>query len=146
MTGGTKIDNGKEEMIGINVAARMVKNKVARPFRKVEFQIHFGKGIVEHESMFDILREFCDEYGSIERLGKLLKIEGTGTWKTLTVADAQTGEIEIEKKFTKNGFGEIITDPAYSQYVDELLDAAMTHSQTKQVIDDETDKMEGKSE
>jgi recombination protein RecA len=140
LTGGSKIDNGKEEMIGINVIARTSKNKVARPYRKVEFQIHFGKGIVEHEQIFDIIRGHCEENGSVERLGKLLRIEGTGAWKTLTVCDAKTGEVEIEKKFTKNGFGEIMSDPAYSAYVDELLDAAMTNSAAKQTTDEEMAK------
>ena len=146
LAGGSKIDNGADEMIGINVIARTTKNKVARPFRKVQFQIHFGKGIVEHEEIFDVVREYCDWRDKqglpmLEKDGKLLKIEGTGAWKTLTVSDASTGEIEIEKKFTKSKFGEIIADPAYSKYVDDLLTAAMTNA-----VDDSDAKAEGEKE
>ena len=143
LTGGTKIDNGNEEMIGINVIARTTKNKVARPFRKVQFQIHFGVGIIEHEEIFDVVREYCSwredkELGMLEKNGKLLKIEGTSAWKTLTVVNSASGEIEIEKKFTKSKFDEIIADPAYATYVDDLLEAAMTHT----IIEDDDAKLE----
>jgi recombination protein RecA len=144
LTGGSKIDNGNEEMIGINVIARTTKNKVARPFRKVQFRIHFGVGIIEHEEIFDVVREYCSwrddhKLGMLEKNGKLLKIEGTSAWKTLTVVDSVSGEVEIEKKFTKSKFDEIIADPAYSQYVDDLLEAAMTQT----VTDDDEAKLEG---
>lgn len=143
LAGGSKIDNGADEMIGINVIARTTKNKVARPFRKVQFQIHFGKGIVEHEEIFDVIREYCDwrEKSGLpmfEKDGKMMRIEGTGAWKTLTVASASTGEVEIEKKFTKSKFGEIIADPTYTKFVDDLLVAAMTN-----VVDDDDAKAEG---
>lgn len=146
LAGGSKIDNGSEEMIGINVIARTTKNKVARPFRKVQFQIHFGKGIVEHEEIFDVVREYCDwreknDLGMLEKDGKLLKIEGTGGWKTLTVACAKTGVVEVEKKFTKSKFSEIIADPEYSKYVDDVLEAAMTTA-----VDDKDAKSEGETE
>lgn len=147
LAGGSKIDNGNDEMIGINVIARTTKNKVARPFRKVQFQIHFGKGIVEHEEIFDVIREYVDwrdkkGLGTLEKDGKLLRIEGTGAWKTLSIADAASGEVEVEKKFTKSKFDEIIADPTYSKCVDDLLEAAMTAA----VDDDEDAKAEGEAE
>ena len=36
-----------------------------------------------------------------------------------------TGEIIVEKKFHKPKFNEIMTDPEYSSYVDDLLDRVM---------------------
>lgn len=124
LTGGSKIGS-ENEMVGINVIARTVKNKVAPPFRKVEFQIHFGKGIVEHEEIFDILRESCDARGPLKKDGKSISISGAGTWKCLKVIDMTDGVIEVEKNFYKTEFNEIMSDKKYKRYVDDLLDYAM---------------------
>ena len=50
---GQPIKDG-DDVIGINVSAKTIKNKVAPPFRKVDFEIHFGVGIKEHEQIFDV--------------------------------------------------------------------------------------------
>lgn len=118
---GQQIKEG-DDVIGINVSAKTVKNKVAPPFRTVNFQIHFGKGIVEHEEMFDVLRK----HGPVTHENLDIALEGTGGWKTLTVADNTTGEIIVEKKFRKNEFNDLLKDREYSNYVDIVLDKAMT--------------------
>ena len=64
-----KLDSGKQILdkqgspVGIKVIAKTIKNKVAAPFRRCEFEIHFGKGIVEHEYVFDVLRKYCSDNG-----------------------------------------------------------------------------------
>lgn len=116
---------------GIHVTAKTVKNKVAPPFRSVQFQIIFGQGVVEHEEVFDAFREHCSKNGSVVFEGtkacpgmKLLSVEGTGAWKTFTVADAGTGEVEVEVKCYKPDFGDkVLNVPEYSDYMDRLFEA-----------------------
>jgi recombination protein RecA len=117
---GQQIKEG-DDVIGINVSAKTIKCKVAPPFRTANFQIHFGKGIVEHEEVFDVLRKHgsdtCGEYD--------VHVAGSGQWKTLTVVELETGEVIIEKKFRKKEFNDIITHKEYGPYIETLLEKAM---------------------
>ena len=118
---GQRIENKDKEVVGINVSAKTIKNKVAAPFRTVNFEIHFGKGIVEHEQIFDVLRK----HGTQTIDGRDMCISGTGSWKTLTVNDAKTGEVIVEKKFYKSDFDQVINNPEYAPYVNALLESSM---------------------
>ena len=113
---GSQILNKDKEPIGINVSAKTIKNKVSAPFRKCDFEIHFGKGIVEHEQVFDVLRR----HGQDECDGYTIEVGGNGAWKHLEVYNNQ-GEQIVEKKFYKAEFNEIISHPEYSQYIDMLM-------------------------
>ena len=118
---GSQILNKNKEPIGINVSAKTIKNKVSAPFRSCNFEIHFGKGIREHEQIFDALRKHGSEViGNYE-----IEISGTGAWKNLCVSTQDTGEVIIDKKFYKADFDGIINHPEYGQYVDMLLEKAM---------------------
>ena len=123
---GQQITNKNKEVVGIHVRAKTIKNKVAPPFRECNFEIHFGKGIVEHEQVFDELRK----YGAEIIDGKEICIKGTSAWKNLTVTDVKTGEIIVEKKFYKADFGEVWDDKQFKPYVDSLLEACMTRKMT----------------
>ena len=128
---GQQILNKDKEVVGIHVSAKTVKNKVSAPFRSCDFEIHFGVGIKEHEQLFDILRKHGPE--SIN--GRKVEIGGTGAWKTLTVMNEQTGEVIVDKKFYKAEFDKIVADPEYSDYIDDLLEAAMSKKKSTESAD-----------
>lgn len=123
---GQQITNKDKEVIGIHVRAKTIKNKVAPPFRECNFEIHFGKGIVEHEQVFDELRK----HGAAVVEGKEICVSGTGAWKNLTVIDTKTGEVEVEKKFYKAEFGDVWKDPNYTMYIEALLADCMLRKLT----------------
>ena len=127
LDGGSPIKDKEENTIGINVTARTIKNKVAKPFRKVGFQIMFGKGIYENDEIFDLLREYCkNSKRGVEVNGKTVNLAGDAAWKTFTVMNNKTGEVETEIKFYKQEFMQkVFNKPEYSQYVNALMDAAL---------------------
>lgn len=122
---GAHIEGPDKEPIGINVSAKIIKNKVSAPFRSADFQIIFGKGIREHEEVFDALRK----YGEVQMDNKTLVIEGTGAWKSFIVKDTVQDKVLIEKKFYKADFDKVMNDPQYKDYIDFMIDKAYTRTQ-----------------
>lgn len=57
---------GEEEAVGNRVRVKIVKNKVAPPFRKVELDIYFGKGVSSSASILDsaVKHGLIDKKGS----------------------------------------------------------------------------------
>lgn len=134
LTGGTQIKSKDGSVIGIHVIATVKKNKVAPPHKKMELNIIFGKGIQEHEYVFDKCRSYCEKnkvfYDHTDAKGNSSKLEvkisGTGPWKELNVFDAETGIVVLEKKFYKNDFADIMRDPTYAAFVNAVIDSAYT--------------------
>ena len=118
---GQQLKNKAGDIIGINVSAKTIKNKVAPPFRTCNFEIHFGIGIKEHEQLFDMLRRA----GSFIDGDQEVTVGGTGSWKTFTVVNTKTGEELVSKKFYKAEFDKILSDKEYSAYLDDFIEHVM---------------------
>ncbi len=123
---GQHIQDKNKNVIGINVSAKIIKNKIAPPFRACDFEIHFGKGIREHEQLFDVLRAHGEE--TID--GKVIEISGTSAWKNILVTDAESGVVIIDKKFYKPDFDQILADPVMGPYCEQLMERAMVRKMT----------------
>ena len=125
LSSGTQVKDKEGNIIGIHAIVTIKKNKVAPPHRKCELDIIFGKGISEHEYVFDECRSYCENH-EVEASGKKIKLSGVGGWKQLQVIDSQTGEVLIEKSFHKPDFGDMMKDPQYKPFIDKVIDCAYT--------------------
>jgi len=126
-TGQSKIEDSKGNIIGIKVKAKTIKNKVSKPFRECEFQIIFGKGVVEQEEVFDLFREYCSnskEKGVLVGDNKAT-VEGAGAWKNFLVYDKH-GEVLTDIKFHKQDFGEkVLYVDEFKPYMEALYEASL---------------------
>lgn len=63
---GNRTLNGKQinRVIGMRIRLKVIKNKVALPFKQVDFNFYFDSGIDDVESNIDFLEAYSDMIGS----------------------------------------------------------------------------------
>jgi len=86
------------EIIGIRVRVRVVKNKVAPPFRTAEFDIMYNEGISKIGDVVDLAAELdiIDKHGSWYSYGDLRLGQGRENTKEYLKQNQELG-LEIEK-------------------------------------------------
>ena len=91
-----------EDIIGNNVRVKVIKNKVAPPFKKAEFDIMFGEGISKTGEIVDL----GVEYGVIKKSGSFFSYgdtrlgQGRENVKTMLLENPDLME-ELEAKITE---------------------------------------------
>ena len=99
------IDKGEGDAIGNRVRVKVVKNKVAPPFRKVELDIIFGKGVSSVASLLDsaVKHGFVDKKGAWYSAGDE-KI-GQGRENAITFMESNPEfRADVEKKIREKIF------------------------------------------
>ena len=113
-----KVENLKQgdEVFGNRVKCKVVKNKVAPPFRVAEFDIIYGKGISKAGEIIDV----AIELGIIQKSGSWFSYNGEkiaqGTENTKkTIAENEALMKELEEKIKLRGKDiDLTADDAYS--------------------------------
>lgn len=91
-----------EEVQGINVRVKVVKNKVAPPFRKVEFDIMYGEGISKSGEIVDLGVQYniVKKSGSWFSYGETKLGQGRETVRKLIIDNPELAQ-EIETKIVE---------------------------------------------
>lgn len=117
---------GDDDVIGNRVRVKIVKNKVAPPFRKVELDIYFGKGVSESASVLDsaVKHGLIDKRGAWYTRGD----EKVGQGKENAVSYIENNpdyRMKLEKELREKLFpglvlrtkeGEIVTEEQILEY------------------------------
>jgi recombination protein RecA len=104
-----KIQDGNKNVIGVNVKAVVVKNRLGPPHRVAEFDIYFDRGIDDFGSWLDVLKD----NGLVKQ---------SGAWYTMI--DETTGE---EVKFQSKDFPKFLEsnvtrkEAVYNKICDALI-------------------------
>ncbi len=103
------IKNGND-IIGSLTKVKVVKNKVAPPFRKCEFDIMFGEGISKSGEIVDlgVALGIIKKSGSWFSYGDTRLAQGRDATKKLMIDNPELAE-EIEKKIMENITGQEFT-------------------------------------
>jgi recombination protein RecA len=99
-----------EEVMGNNVRVKVVKNKVAPPFRKAEFDILYGEGISKSGEIIDLGVQFniIKKSGSWFSYGETKLGQGRETVRNLVIDNPELAQ-ELETKILEAISGKTAT-------------------------------------
>lgn len=108
-----KDENGNEQIVGVQVKAVVVKNRVGPPLREVTYNIYYDSGIDDNFSWLDSLKKF-----------KIINV--AGPW--YSYVDKSTGEIIKFQKNGNNGFLSLLESNPHlkEQMYQDLCDSILT--------------------
>jgi recombination protein RecA len=113
------IKNG-EEVVGSRTAVKVVKNKMAPPFTKTEFDLMYNQGISEEGDILDlaVTANMVDKSGAWfsyngERMG-----QGRDQAKEFLKANPQAKEELRQKLFAANGIGQLLMTQPIAEEVE----------------------------
>lgn len=102
-----------DEVVGSDTRVKVVKNKVAPPFRQAEFEILYGEGISKEGELIDL----GVKYGFVQKSGSWYSVdsERIGQGKD-NARDFLRGNVEIAQKLERqirdHTFGRNVREPA----------------------------------
>ena len=115
----------REEIIGVETEATVIKNRIGPPFKKARFQILFESGIDDYGSWLNLLKDYE-------------VVKQAGAWYTLV--DETTGE---EVKFqAKDWHEKVISNDNLRMYCyNKMCEHAISHYVDRTSVEvDEEDK------
>ena len=98
------IKNGSE-IVGNRTRAKIVKNKVAPPFREAEFEIIYGEGISKWGELVDLAAklDIIQKSGSWYSMGELRLAQGREAVKQYFKDDPELAE-QVEEQVRANAY------------------------------------------
>ena len=118
------------DFTGVGVKVKVVKNKIAPPFRICEFSIGFYQGILEHNQIFETLANNSPIELEINEKKYIANFKN-GAWHSIVIDD-DVGTI-YETKFRKNEiYNYLIKNDEAKLYIDAAIDTVLHKQYSKQ--------------